>query len=43
MKKKGFTLVEMLSVMAILAILIIIALPTYQFVMKRIHQNMYEN
>ena len=40
--KKGFTLVEMIAVIAILAILILIAVPTYNVVSERIKQSSYE-
>jgi prepilin-type N-terminal cleavage/methylation domain-containing protein len=43
MRKNGFTLIEMLSVVAILAIIMLLATPAYHFIMKRVNQNMYEN
>jgi len=43
MKCKGFTLIEMLSVVALLAIITLIAVPSYQFIRNHINQRMYEN
>lgn len=43
MKSKGFTLAEMLAVFAIIALLGMIVIPSYQFVVKHIYQKMYEN
>ncbi len=42
MKKKGFTLVELLAVIAILAILVIIALPNVMNLFNRAKQNAFE-
>ncbi len=43
MKKKGFTLVELLAVIAILAILVIIALPNIMSLFNQAKQNSFEN
>ncbi|MBQ6285718.1 MAG: prepilin-type N-terminal cleavage/methylation domain-containing protein [Bacilli bacterium] len=43
MKKKGFTLVELLAVIAILAILVIIALPNVLSMYRQARQNSFEN
>ncbi len=43
MKKKGFTLVELLAVIAILAILIIIVLPNIMALFNQAKQNSFEN
>ncbi len=43
MKKKGFTLVELLAVIAILAILVIIALPNVLEMYKQARKNSFEN
>ena len=42
MKKKGFTLVELLAVIAILAILVIIALPNVMNLFNRAKENAFE-
>ena len=42
MKKKGFTLVELLAVIAILAILVIIALPNVMNLFNRAKKNAFE-
>ena len=41
--KKGFTLVELLAVIVVLAIIIAIAVPTYSRIQKRIERSQYEN
>ena len=41
MKKKGFTLVELLAVIAILAILVIIALPNVLGMFQRAKKNTF--
>lgn len=41
--KKGFTLVELLSVLGIMALLLLIAVPTYLTVSNNIKENMYES
>ncbi len=43
MKKKGFTLVELLAVIAILAILVIIALPNIMSLFNQAKQNSFES
>jgi prepilin-type N-terminal cleavage/methylation domain-containing protein len=43
MRKKGFTIVELLAVIAIIAILGVIAVPGYHYVVNRVQSNMYEN
>ncbi len=43
MKKKGFTLVELLAVIAILAILVIIALPNVLEMYRQARMNSFEN
>ena len=43
MKKKGFTLVELLAVIAILAILVIIALPNVMSLFNEAKQNSFKN
>ena len=43
MKKKGFTLVELLAVIAILAILVIIALPNVMSLFNEAKKNSFEN
>lgn len=43
MNNKGFTMVELLSVMVILAIIMIIAIPTYSKVAANIKQSNYDN
>ena len=40
--KKGFTLVELLSVLGIMALLLLIAVPTYLSVSNNIKENLYE-
>lgn len=41
--KKGFTLVELLSVLGIMALLLLIAVPTYLSVSNNIKENLYES
>ena len=41
--KKGFTLVELMSVIVVLGIIIAIAIPVYNAVVKRINEKNYEN
>ena len=43
MKKKGFTLVELLAVIAILAILVIIALPNVLSMYRQARENSFQN
>lgn len=41
--KKGFTLIEVMATIVILAIVLIIAVPVYNGVRDRINENIYES
>ena len=41
--KKGFTLIEVLGVIVILAVILLIAFPTYTVVRERINESIYES
>lgn len=43
MNKKGFTLVELMAVIAILGIILLIAVPSYLGVSKKIKEDMWDN
>lgn len=43
MRKNGFTLVEILAAIAIFTIIIMIAVPGYNYIVNQVQTNMYEN
>ena len=43
MKNKGFTLPEIIAVLSILALIIVIAIPTYNKISKNMKDNTYDS